>query len=131
MPRSVKSFLMFDGLAEQAVNFYVSLFERSELRHLERWSAGEQGREGSVRHAEFALAGHELVAFDSPVKHDFTFTPAISLFVECESEAELDRAFGELSAAGKVLMPLGNYGFSQKFGWLNDRFGVSWQLNWS
>ena len=66
---------------------------------------------------------------DSPVKHAFTFTPAISIFVECESEAELDTAFGKLSEGGAVLVPVGNYGFSARFGWLTDRFGVSWQLN--
>lgn len=131
MPRSVSTFLMFDGVAEQAMSFYVSLFERSEIRRVERWASGEQGREGSVKRAEFALAGHALIAFDSPVKHAFTFTPAMSLFVECETEAELDRAYAQLSAGGKVLMPLDDYGFSKKFGWVDDRFGVSWQLNWA
>ncbi len=63
------------------------------------------------------------------MKHGFGFTPAMSLFVECESEAELDAAFGRLSEGGNVLMPVGNYGFSSRFGWLTDRFGVSWQLN--
>jgi predicted 3-demethylubiquinone-9 3-methyltransferase (glyoxalase superfamily) len=75
------------------------------------------------------VAGQEVICIDSPVKHNFTFTPSISLFVECESEAELETAFGQLSASGAVLMPLDNYGFSKKFGWLNDRYGVSWQLN--
>jgi predicted 3-demethylubiquinone-9 3-methyltransferase (glyoxalase superfamily) len=63
------------------------------------------------------------------VHHPFTFTPAMSLFVDCESEAELDAAFGTLSAGGQVLMPPSNYGFSAKFAWVSDRFGVSWQLN--
>jgi predicted 3-demethylubiquinone-9 3-methyltransferase (glyoxalase superfamily) len=53
----------------------------------------------------------------------------MSIFVDCEDEAELDEAFKELSAGGEVLMPVGDYGFSAKFGWVNDRFGVSWQLN--
>ena len=53
----------------------------------------------------------------------------MSLFVECETEAELDNAFEALAAGGAVLMPINNYGFSRKFGWVNDRFGVSWQLN--
>jgi predicted 3-demethylubiquinone-9 3-methyltransferase (glyoxalase superfamily) len=63
------------------------------------------------------------------VKHAFGFTPAVSLFVECASEAELDAAFASLSPGGKVLMPPGNYGFSDKFAWLDDRWGLSWQLN--
>jgi predicted 3-demethylubiquinone-9 3-methyltransferase (glyoxalase superfamily) len=131
MPKSVTTFLMFEGVAEEAMSFYVALFARSEVRRVDRWAKGEQGKEGSVKRAEFTLAGHPLIAFDSPVKHAFTFTPAMSLFVECESEAELDGAYAQLSAGGAVLMELSNYGFSKKFGWVNDRFGVSWQLNWT
>ena len=73
--------------------------------------------------------GNDLQLGDSPAKHAFTFTPSISLFVECADEAELDEAFRNLSAGGAVLMPPGNYGFSTKFAWVQDRFGVSWQLN--
>ena len=69
------------------------------------------------------------MCFDSPVKHAFTFTPASSLFVECESEDEIDRIAAALGDGGAVLMPLADYGFSRRFTWLNDRFGVSWQLN--
>jgi predicted 3-demethylubiquinone-9 3-methyltransferase (glyoxalase superfamily) len=87
------------------------------------------GAEGTVKIARFTIASQEFSAGDSPVKHNFTFTPAISLFVQCESEAELDTVFSRLADGGRVLMPLGNYGFSSKFGWLDDRFGVSWQLN--
>lgn len=129
MPNSVATFLMFDGLAEAAMNFYVSVFKRSEVIAVERYGTGEQGKEGSVKLASFSLCGHDMKCIDSPMKHAFTFTPSISLFVECESEAELDDAFRQLSTGGATLMPLGNYGFSQKFGWLVDRFGVSWQLN--
>ena len=75
------------------------------------------------------MAGQDIICIDSPAKHAFTFTPSVSLFVECESEAELDMAFVQLSTGGSVLMPLANYGFSRKFGWVNDRYGVSWQLN--
>jgi len=120
---------MFEGSAEKAMNFYVSLFKGSKIVHVERYGPGQQGAEGTVIIADFTLAGHELRCIDSPVKHGFTFTPSISLFVECESEEELDHAFQQLSEGGGVLMPLGNYGFSTKFGWVNDRFGVSWQLN--
>ena len=129
MALSVTTFLMFDSNAEEAMRFYVSLFEGSEIHHVERWGPGEPGAEGRVKQARFTLGGHELRCFDSPVKHAFTFTPAISLFVDCADEAELDRAFQQLSTGGAVLMELGGYGFSRKFGWVNDRFGVSWQLN--
>lgn len=63
------------------------------------------------------------------MKHDFSFTPSSSTFVEFGSAAELEQAFQTLSEGGQVLMPLDNYGFSRRFGWVNDRFGVSWQLN--
>jgi predicted 3-demethylubiquinone-9 3-methyltransferase (glyoxalase superfamily) len=120
---------MFDGRAEEALTLYVSLFRGSEVTRLERYGPGEQGPEGTVKGASVRLAGHELRFFDSPMKHAFTFTPSISLFIECESEAELDAAFAKLSDGGQALMPPGNYGFSTKFTWVNDRFGVSWQLN--
>ena len=65
------------------------------------------------------------------MKHAFTFTPASSLFVECETEDGIGRIAAALGDGGAVLMPLGHYGFSRRFTWLNDRFGVSWQLNLS
>jgi predicted 3-demethylubiquinone-9 3-methyltransferase (glyoxalase superfamily) len=129
MARTVATQLMFEGSAEEAMNFYVSLFKGSEVQRIERYGPGQEGKEGSVRRAIFILGGHHLSCIDSPIHHGFTFTPSISLFVECDDEAELDGAFQKLSAGGAVLMPLGNYGFSKKFGWVQDRFGVSWQLN--
>lgn len=129
MANSITTFLMFQGRAEEAISFYISLFGGSEIKHIERYGAGEQGAEGSVKRATFTLAGRDYMCIDSPVKHAFGFTPSISLFVDCESEAELEDAFRRLSEGGGVLMPLGNYGFSTRFGWLADRFGVSWQLN--
>jgi predicted 3-demethylubiquinone-9 3-methyltransferase (glyoxalase superfamily) len=62
-------------------------------------------------------------------KHEFSLTPAFSLFVECASDEEIERLFAALGDGGATLMPLGAYGFSRRFGWVNDRFGVSWQLN--
>lgn len=129
MAKSVTPFLMFEGNAEQAVNLYISLFHDSSIHVIERFSAGENGAEGSVKQCHFTLAGLPLRCFDSPMKHGFSFTPSISLFVECESEVELDASFAALSEGGSVLMPPNNYGFSAKFTWVSDRFGVSWQLN--
>ena len=131
MARKVMTHLMFEGVAEEAMNFYVSLFPGSEILRVERYGPGEPGAEGTVKVATFTLAGQEVLCIDSPMKHDFTFTPSMSLFVECESEAEIEAVFSRLSAGGVVLMPLDNYGFSTKFGWVKDRFGPSWQLNLS
>ncbi|MEU5275044.1 VOC family protein [Streptomyces asoensis] len=127
--RKITTFLMFEGNAEDAMTFYISLFDDAEVVGLTRYGADGPGKEGTVQHATFSLAGQEFMCIDSPVQHEFTFTPAVSLFVQCEDEAELDRLYAALSEHGTTLMPLGDYGFSAKFGWVNDRFGVSWQLN--
>jgi len=129
MARKISPFLMFEGQAEDAMRFYVSLFPGSEVIRLERYGPGEPGAEGSVKRADFVLAGQAVICIDSPVKHAFTFTPSMSLFAECGNEAEFDSTFAQLSEKGAVLMPSANYGFSSKFGWVNDRYGVSWQLN--
>ena len=129
MAKSVTPFLMFEGAAEEAANLYVSLFRDSFIETIERYGPGEHGAEGSVKQCRFVVAGLRLRCFDSPIKHGFGFTPSVSLFVDCESEAELDAAFDKLAAGGAVLMPPGNYGFSPRFAGVSDRFGVSRQLN--
>lgn len=129
MAHSVITQLMFEGKAEQAIRFYVSLFGNSQIDQIERYGPGEMGAEGTVKRATFTIAGQPFACIDSPTKHAFTFTPSSSMFVECESEAELDAAFSQLSEGGFALMPVGNYGFSTRFGWVQDRFGLSWQLN--
>lgn len=129
MARSFMTHLMFTGKAEEAMNFYVSLFDNAEIKKIERYGTNEQGMEGTVKMAIFHLGGRPFMCIDSPPVHDFTFTPSTSIFVECESKEEIEKLFNRLSEDGKVLMPLGDYGFSEVFGWMQDRFGVSWQLN--
>jgi|SRR5215471_12812739 len=128
MTQQVRPFLMFTGDAEAAMTLYVSLFSDGAVLDLDRYGAGESGPEGKVRHGRFRLGGQEVLCIDSPPVHDFTFTPSTSLFVECGSEAEFDKLFAKLSEGGGVLMPPDGYGFSRRFAWLNDRYGVSWQL---
>jgi predicted 3-demethylubiquinone-9 3-methyltransferase (glyoxalase superfamily) len=122
-------FLMFEGIAEAAMNFYVSLFADGKIFEILRYGPGEQGAEGSVKKASFVVAGQTVKCFDSPVHHAFTFTPAFSLFVECESEEQIHKLAAAFMDGGTALMPLGTYGFSRGFAWINDRFGVSWRLN--
>lgn len=129
MARSVRPFLMFEGDAEAAMSFYASLFPGAEFEVTARHGAEAPAVDGKVLQASFTVAGQTVMCFDSPVKHGFTFTPSISLFVDCEDEAEIDRLAGALSDGGQFLMPLGEYGFSRRFAWVSDRFGVSWQLN--
>ena len=130
MPLNVVTQLMFEGQAEEAMTLYISLFGGS-VTSIAKYGPGEHGKEGTIKRAEFTIGEHKLACIDSSIKHGFTFTPSISLFVDCRDEAELDKAFAVLSEGGAVLMPPGNYGFSSKFGWCNDRFGVSWQLNFN
>ncbi|MCM3268017.1 VOC family protein [Paenibacillus elgii] len=122
-------FLMFEGKAEEAMNFYITLFDRSEIISMQQYGPNEAGAEGTVVQALFSLNGQVFRCIDSSVKHNFTFTPSMSLYVTCDTEAEIERVFGRLSDGGSVLMPLGAYPFSEKFGWVQDKFGVSWQLN--
>jgi predicted 3-demethylubiquinone-9 3-methyltransferase (glyoxalase superfamily) len=129
MNQKIKTFLMFEGRCEEALTFYVSLFPGAEITGVQRYGADGPGAQGSVKQATFALSGQTFMAIDSPVSHGFTFTPAMSLFVDCASEAEIEGLFAKLSDGGQVLMPLNAYPFSPRFGWLSDKFGVSWQLN--
>lgn len=124
-------FLWFDDSAEAAAELYVSLFNNSATGDTTRYdeeAAKVSGRpEGSVMTVPFSLKELEFVALNGGP--EFSFTPAVSLFVACESEEEIDRLWGKLAEGGKVLMELQKYPFSEKFGWLDDRFGVSWQFN--
>jgi predicted 3-demethylubiquinone-9 3-methyltransferase (glyoxalase superfamily) len=114
---------MFTGRAKEALDFYVATLPDSEILSL------EPGDNGTVKRAVARLAGQRVMAIDSPPVHAFTFTPSVSFFVECAGEAEIDRLYAAFLDGGGALMPLGSYGFSKKFGWLDDRFGVSWQFN--
>jgi predicted 3-demethylubiquinone-9 3-methyltransferase (glyoxalase superfamily) len=126
---TITPFLMFEGKAGEAMEFYASLFPEGRVEDVSRYGPGEQGAEGSIRLARFTLAGQSVRCIDSPVHHAFGFTPAFSFFVDCGSQAEQDRYAEALSEGGKWLMELADYGFSRRFGWLEDRFGVSWQIN--
>jgi predicted 3-demethylubiquinone-9 3-methyltransferase (glyoxalase superfamily) len=121
--------LMFEGHAEEAMNFYLTLFKDSKLVEIKRYGPGQPGAEGTVMHATFTLAGQTFTCIDSYVKHDFTFTPSITLSVDCATPEETEFLFGRLSVGGKVFMLLDTYPFSEKFGWVADKYGVSWQLN--
>ena len=114
-------FLMFEGRAEEALQRYLEVFPGSQVERLDRTETG------AVAHGEAVIAGQRLRFYDSPVGHAFTFTPALSLFVTVDSAEELDRIVEALAA--DFLMPTGDYGFSQRFAWFNDVFGVSWQVN--
>ena len=129
MPAAVTPFLMFQGQAQEAMELYTRVIPDSQILDVERYGPDGPGPEGTVMLASISLRGQTVLCSDSPIQHDFTFTPSISLFVTCEDEKEIERLTNALGDGGKALMPLDNYGFSQRFAWIEDRFGVSWQLN--
>ena len=112
MAKDISPFLMFEGQAEEAMNFYVTLFDDSRIERVARYGAGMPGPEGTIVTASFILGGRRFICSDSHVRHGFSFTPSISIFVDCVSEAELQTAYDKLMQGGKALMPVDNYGFS-------------------
>lgn len=125
----IRSLTFQDGNAEPAMNFYVELFDNSKIITIKRWEKGAPTEEGKIMQATFELNGNLFMCSDSPAIHDWNFTPAVSNYIECESEEEIDRLYSKLSENGKIMMELYNYGFSKKFAFIQDQFGVSWQLN--
>lgn len=126
---TITPFLMFEGDAEEAMDFYISLFADAEILEITRYGKDENGPEGTVHQALFSLGDQQIKCIDSPAPHEFGFTPAMSFFVTCEDEDEIDYLFAELSRDGQVLMPLDAYPFSPRYAWVSDRFGVTWQLS--
>lgn len=122
--------LWFDDQAEEAARFYTSLFEDSKVGHVARYNkaAAEAASmpEGSAMIVTFQLAGQEFVGLNGGPH--FKFTPAISFFVTLHTGAEVDALWEKLAAGGTPLMPLQAYEWSDKYGWLNDRYGLSWQI---
>lgn len=115
--------LMFTGehhkQAEDAINFYLSVFKNSDIIQLEHYKAGE-GPEGAVIHAKFELNGQEFIAMDSQMELPYTFNPSISLVVNCATQEEVDYYWITLSQGGNKN--------AQQCGWLQDKFGISWQI---
>lgn len=99
-------FLMFqEGNAEEAMNFYTSIIEDSQITSIVRYGANEAGPEGTVMQATFTLKGQEFMCIDSFVKHQFSFTPSFSIFLTCNTEEELDFLYEKLLEGGQALMP--------------------------
>jgi predicted 3-demethylubiquinone-9 3-methyltransferase (glyoxalase superfamily) len=114
--QKITPFLWFDGQAEEAANFYVSTFRNSKIGSIARYPEGAPGMAGKVLTVEFELEGLNFVALNGGPM--YTFTPAISLHVDCKSQSEVDELWEKLIAGGK----------ESRCGWLTDKFGVSWQI---
>ncbi|GLV14698.1 hypothetical protein Heshes_23820 [Alicyclobacillus hesperidum] len=100
----ITTFLMFEGNAEEAMNFYTSVFDDAQITSISRYGANEDGVEGTVRQATFSIHGQGFMCIDSYVKHDFMFNPSISLYVTCHSDEEIEKLFKALSQDGEILM---------------------------
>lgn len=121
--QSISPHLMFTkqnyGKAEEAMNFYVSVFPNSKILGISRYGADQApDKEGKVVHGLFSLNGQEFSAMESAHEHKFTFNEAISLIVPCEDQREIDYYWEKLSAVPET----------EQCGWLKDQFGVSWQI---
>jgi predicted 3-demethylubiquinone-9 3-methyltransferase (glyoxalase superfamily) len=114
--QKITPFLWFDGKAEEAMNFYVSIFKNSKTGSITRYGEAGPGAKGTVMSATFQLDGQEFFALNGGPQ--FTFSPAISFFVDCKTQQEVDELWAKLSAGGKT----------QQCGWLQDKYGLSWQI---
>jgi predicted 3-demethylubiquinone-9 3-methyltransferase (glyoxalase superfamily) len=114
--QKITPFLWFDDKAEEAMNFYVSVFKNSKVGRVSRFGEAGPGPKGAVMSATFQLEGQEFIALNGGPH--YSFTPAISFFVNCESQQEVDELWETLSAGGK----------KDRCGWLKDKYGLSWQI---
>ena len=114
--RKITPFLWFDGQAEDAANFYVSIFENAKIQNVSRYGEDTPGTPGTVMTVSFELEGLEFVALNGGP--EYTFTPAVSFSIDCTTQEEVDRFWARLSEGGRT----------NRCGWLQDRFGVSWQV---
>jgi predicted 3-demethylubiquinone-9 3-methyltransferase (glyoxalase superfamily) len=112
----ITPFLWFDGRAEEAMNFYTGIFKNAKVGEIRRWGEGAPAPKGSVLSASFEIEGQPLIAFNGGPH--FTFTPAVSLMVDCKTQDEVDHYWNKL----------GEGGTESQCGWLQDQFGLSWQI---
>ena len=129
--QKITPFLWFDNNAEEAVTFYASLFDNSSILNITRYneqSAAASGQKpGSAMSVSFKLEGQNFTALNGGPQ--FKINPSISFFVYCESEDKINDLYNKLSEGGFVLMPLDKYDWSPKYAWVQDKFGLSWQLD--
>jgi predicted 3-demethylubiquinone-9 3-methyltransferase (glyoxalase superfamily) len=114
--QKITPFLWFDGKAEEAMSFYISIFKNSKVGRVTRYGEAGPGPKGAVMSATFQVEGQEFMALNGGPQ--FTFTPAISFFVNCETQQEVDELWEKLSEGGK----------KDRCGWLKDKYGLSWQI---
>ena len=122
----IRPFITVENRAQEALDFYRSVFPTFSLVSLQHHATPH---DNLVQLAVFSLQGHELMISDSFVSHEWSITPGVSLFMSLTSKDELQSLANALAVDGTTHMPAGSYGFSTFFAWVEDRFGVNWQLN--
>jgi len=122
------------GKANEAIEFYISIFPNSEVKSITNYTEGEGGGTPElIKHGVFTLNGTRYMVSESNYNHAWSFSPGVSIFVETDSEEEIAVLFNKLSTDGQIMIPLdsyetGDYGYGKKFGWCEDRYGISWQF---
>ena len=124
------------GKAGEAIRFYTSIFPNSEIKSITHYSEGEEGGTPElIKYGVFTLNGVAFMVSESNYNHDWSFTPGVSLFISDKSDALIQTLFEALSSnGGRIMVPLdnyngqGDYGFGKKFGWCEDKYGISWQF---
>ena len=136
----ISTFLTFVGeqcgKAEEAINFYTSIFPNSKIKSITKYAEGEPGGTPElIKHGVFTLNGTDFQVSESNYNHTWSFSPAVSLIIDDDAEESIRSLYDKLSAnGGQVMVPLdayngeGDYGFGKKFGWCEDQYGVSWQF---
>jgi len=126
------------GKAEEAMNFYTSIFPNSEIKSITKFNEGDPGGSPElVKFGQFTLNGKDYIVSENNYNHAWSFSPGVSMFIESNLENEMQALFEQLSSnGGKIMVPYqhydtGDYGIGKKFGWCEDKYGVSWQLNLS
>ena len=122
----MRPFITLEGEAMDALEFYKSIFPNFSIDSIKYH---QEPYENLIMLAKFVIDEQEVLISDSYVNHDWGITPGISFFINANSEKELRNLETKLSENGKVYMPAGNYGFSKYFSWVEDRFGINWQIN--
>ena len=127
--QKITPFLWFDGKAEEAANFYTAVFpSNSKIVTMKHWAEGSPFPKEQIMNATFELDGQQFYAFDAGPM--FKFNPSVSFFVVCETIEETDAVWEKLEEGGSILMALDKYDWSEKYGWVQDRFGISWQVSY-
>lgn len=127
MKKKISACLWLNGQAKEAAKFYTSVFQNSGITEVMRnTSSSPAGEEGSVLSVSFHIEDFEFLALNGGP--GFTMNPSISFFVHCKDENEADSLWKQLSDGGKVLMPINSYPFSRRYGWVQDKYGASWQI---